>query len=76
MFMTSEEATTPAVSDLRILLPRVTGTVFFIFPKSVISFGVKSPSGPIIIPILSLSDKFILLIALVSFSSEQKISLS
>ena len=74
--MTSEEATTPAVSDLRILLPRVTGTVFFILPKSLISFGVKSPSGPIIIPIFSLSDKFILLIALVFFSSEQKINLS
>ena len=69
LFITSEEATTPAVSDLRILLPRVTGTEFFILPKSVISFGVKSPSGPITIPILSLSDKFILLLALVFFSS-------
>ena len=57
LFITSEEATTPAVSDLRILLPRVTGTEFFMLPKSVISFGEKSPSGPIIIPIVSFSDK-------------------
>ena len=74
-FITSEEATTPAVSDLRILLPRVTGKEFFMLLKSVISFREKSPSGPITIPILSLSDKFILLIALVFFSSDQKISL-
>ena len=51
LFITSEEATTPAVSDLRILLPRVTGTEFFMLTKSVISFGEKSPSGPITIPV-------------------------
>ena len=48
LFITSEEATTPAVSDLRILLPRVTGTEFIMLPKSFISFGEKSPSGPMI----------------------------
>ena len=72
LFITSEEATTPAVSDLKILLPRVTGTEFFMLPKSIISFGEKSPSGQITIPILSLSDKFILLIALVFFQVSRR----